>query len=396
MVSTPILERAQSLQDQIVAWRRDIHVHPELGFQEFRTSRLVADTLTEMGLEVQTGVGKTGVVAYIGEGSPVIGIRADMDALPINEENEVPYASQTENVMHACGHDAHTAILLGIARILTEMPDRPPGQIRLFFQPSEEAQDAEGKSGAMRMVEEGALDEVDHVIALHVSSGTPAGQIEIRTGPAMAAVDTFYATIYGEGCHGAYPHTGVDPIFILAQVINAIHGVRARRINPMRPAVISIGAVQGGSADNVIPDEVMLKGTIRSYDDETRHKLWSELEAAVAVSKAFGGNYDMKIVEGYPATVNDEGVAQTIREVVTDMFGADRLYPPEAGMGAEDFGYMTRKAPGAMFYLGAKRDEVNRPHHSPIFDIDEEHFHVGAAVLVETACRLLRETAGQE
>src|SRR5215213_9226996 len=158
MVSTPILERAQSLQAQIVAWRRDIHVHPELGFQEFRTSRLVADTLTEMGLEVQTGVGKTGVVAYIGEGSPVIGIRADMDALPINEENEVPYASQTKNVMHACGHDAHTAILMGIARILTEMPDRPAGQIRLFFQPSEEAQDAEGKSGAMRMVEEGALD----------------------------------------------------------------------------------------------------------------------------------------------------------------------------------------------------------------------------------------------
>jgi len=392
MESTSLLERAQALQDQIVAWRRDIHQHPELGFQEVRTSRLVADELAELGIEVQTGVGKTGVVGYIGEGAPVIGIRADMDALPIIETTGLEFSSQNPGAMHACGHDAHTAILLGVARMFTEMPDRPAGQIRLLFQPSEEAQDAEDKSGGMRMVEEGALDDVDHVIALHVSSGTPSGRVEIRDGYAMAAVDSFYATLHGEGCHGAYPHTGVDPIFILAQVINAIHGVRARRINPMHPAVISIGSVHGGDADNVIPNEIKISGTIRSYDEETRQRLWKELEAAIAVSRALGGDYTFHIREGYPATYNDPTVALLVENVVTDLFGKEQLYPPEAGMGAEDFGYMTQKAPGAMFFLGAKKDEVNRPHHSPIFDIDESNLYMGAAVLAEAACRLLRET----
>lgn len=391
MEMTSLLDRAQALQDQIVAWRRDIHKHPELGFKEVRTSRLVADALAELGIEVQTGVGKTGVVGYIGDGAPVIGIRADMDALPITEAIDAEYSSTNPGVMHACGHDAHTAILLGVARMLVEMPDRPAGQIRLIFQPSEEAQDDENKSGGMRMVEEGALDDVDHVIALHVSSGTPSGKVEIREGYAMAAVDSFYATITGEGCHGAYPHMGIDPIYILGQVINAIHGVRARRINPMRPAVISIGSVHGGDADNVIPNEVKLSGTIRSYDEDTRKQLWRDLEAALAVSRAFGGDYTLHIREGYPATYNDPAVASVINDVVTGMFGADSLYPPEAGMGAEDFGYMTAKAPGAMLFLGAKKDEINRPHHSPIFDIDESSFYVGAAVLAETACRLLRE-----
>ncbi len=393
MSDIALLERALALQDQIVAWRRDIHRYPETSFQEFRTSRLVADTLSELGIEVQTGVGKTGVVGYIGDGAPVVGIRADMDALPIQEANDVPYASQTPGASHACGHDAHTAILLAVARMFTEMPDRPAGQIRLFFQPSEEAQDAEGKSGAMRMVEEGALEGVDRVIALHVSSGTPSGKVEIRSGYAMAAVDSFFATIRGEGCHGAYPHHGIDPVYLLAQVVNAIHGIRARRINPMLPAVISVGSVHGGDAENVIPNAVKLTGTIRSYDEETRKRQWSELERAFGVARALGGDYELQIREGYPATYNDPAVSETIRQTTLDLFGADQLHPPEAGMGAEDFGYMSRKAPGAMLMLGAKRDEVNRPHHSPIFDIDESNLYVGAALLAETACRLLREVA---
>lgn len=391
MLTTSLLGRAQALQDDIVAWRRDIHRHPELGFQEFRTGRLVADTLSSMGIEVQTGVAKTGVVGYIGEGTPVVAIRADMDALPIQEDNDTPYVSTVPGVSHACGHDAHTAILLAVARLLNELPDRPAGQIRLLFQPSEEAQDDENKSGGLRMVEEGVLDGVDNVIALHVSSAIPSGKVEVRSGYAMAAVDSFRATIRGEGCHGAYPHTGVDPIYILAQVINAIHGVRARRINPIRPAVISIGAVHGGSADNVIPDAVQLVGTIRSYDEETRQRLWRELEQALAVSRAFGGDYVLELIEGYPATYNDPAVAGVITNVVTELFDIDRLHPSEAGMGAEDFSYMTQKAPGAMFFLGAKLDETNRPHHSPIFDIDESQLYVGAAVLAETACRLLRQ-----
>jgi amidohydrolase len=393
MEYTNVLERANELKDQIVAWRRDIHVHPELGFQEFRTAKLVAETLTSMGIEAETGVGKTGVVARIGEGRPAIGIRADMDALPILEENEVPYASQTPNVMHACGHDAHTAILLGVAKMLNEMPDRPPGEIRLLFQPSEEAQDAEGKSGAIRMIEDGALENLDAVIALHVSSGTPSGKVEIRRGYAMANVDSFYASILGTGGHGASPHQGTDPIFMFAQLVNVIHGIRARRINPIRPAVISIGAVHAGDATNVIPAEVKFNGTIRSYDDETRQQLRDELEKAFGIVRAMGGDYTLRFEDGYDATYNDPDVCKLMEDVATEMIGADKLYPPEASMGAEDFGYMTRKAPGAMFMLGAQYDDKNRPHHTPVFDIDENSFPIGAAMLAETTVRLLKQKA---
>lgn len=389
----PMLERARDMQDTLIAWRRDIHMHPELSFQELRTARLVADTLREMGIEVETGVGKTGVVARIGEGRPAIGIRADMDALPLQEMNDVTYKSLTPGVMHACGHDAHTAILLGVARLLNNMPDRPAGEIRLLFQPSEEDEDSDRKSGAVRMIEDGALEDLDAVIALHVNSGMPAGQIRVATGPNSASVDSFNATIIGEGCHGAYPHQGVDPIFILAQVINAINGIRARRINPVRPAVISIGAVHAGSANNVIPDEVQMNGTIRSYDDETREQLWKELEQAFSITRALGGDYKLEIIKSYPSQHNDAQVAQMIREIGVEMLGDDSLYPEEPGMGAEDFAYMTRKAPGAMFSLGAKFDEVNRPHHSPIFDLDESSFAIGAAILTESACRLLKSKA---
>jgi amidohydrolase len=393
MEQTLMLEKAQELSEKITAWRRDIHMHPELSFQEFRTARLVADTLRDMGIEVETGVGKTGVVARIGEGRPAIGIRADMDALPIQEINTVPYASQTPGVMHACGHDAHTAILLGVARMLNEMKDRPAGEIRFLFQPSEEDEDDENKSGAVRMIEDGALEDLDAVIALHVSSGIPTGQIRITPGYDHAAVDSFYATIKGEGGHGAYPHQTVDPTFILAQVINAIHGVRARRINPMRPAVISIGAINAGSANNVIAEEVKMNGTIRSYDDTTRQQLWDELERAFGVAKALGGDYELKIIKGYPAGYNDPDVSALIRDIGSNMLGKDGLASDEPGMGAEDFSYMCLKAPGAMFSLGAQYDEVKRPHHSSNFDLDESAFPIGAAILAESAVRLLQTKA---
>ncbi len=390
---TTMLERAREQEPQIIAWRRDIHMHPELSFQEIRTARLVAETLRAMGLEVETGVGKTGVVARIGEGRPAVGIRADMDALPIQEVNAVDYRSQNPGVMHACGHDAHTSILLGVARILTSMPDRPPGEIRLLFQPSEEAEDSEGKSGAVRMIEDGALAGLDHTIALHVHSGMASGKVRIGGGYASASVDSFNAVITGQGGHGAYPHETIDPIFILAQVINAIHGIRARRINPVRPAVISIGSVHAGDANNVIPQEVRLNGTIRSFDEETREQLWAELERALGVARALGGDYQFQLTKGYPAMYNDPAVAQLIHDVTVDLLGADGVLPDETGMGAEDFSYMTQLAPGAMFGLGSKFDEVNRPHHSPNFDIDESSFAVGAAILAESACRLLVKAA---
>jgi amidohydrolase len=393
MSATTMLERARSLEEMTIQLRREFHMHPELGFQEIRTARRVAEELGKLGIEIETGRGVTGIVAHIGEGRPAIGIRGDMDALPIQEENDVPYKSQNAGVMHACGHDAHTAILLTVAKLFSEMPDRPRGEIRLLFQPSEENFGTDGKSGAVRMIEDGALEGLDGVIALHMNSEKPAGKIGIVDGFACAAVDSFTAKILGEGCHGAYPHTGVDPIYIAAQVINAIHGVRARRINPVHPALISVGAIHAGNADNVIPADVQMKGTIRSYDDGVRQQLWTELERAFSVARALGGDYQLNIVKGYPSLYNDPQVAGLIRIVTNEMLTDSGFYPEEAGMGAEDFSYMAQKAPGAMLMLGAKYDGTNRPHHSPIFDIAESPLPVGAAILTETALRMLEAKA---
>lgn len=393
MPATSFVENARAIEEQIIGWRRDFHRHPELGFREFRTAGIVAQTLRELGLEVQPGVGKTGVVAVLGEGKPVVGIRADMDALPILEMNEVEYASQNAGVMHACGHDSHTAMLLGVARLLTEMPDRPAGEIRFFFQPCEETADEEGKSGAMRMIDDGAMDGVDRVIALHVASNLPAGKILINDEYISAAVDDFYVTILGKGCHAAHPETGIDPIFVTAQVINAIQGIRARRISPTRPAVVTIGSIHGGTATNIIPDDVKISGTMRSFDDPTRQRLWKELEAAIGVARALGGDYTLDLRKGCPSVYNAPEVSAVIRGAARDLFGADSLIEDEPGMGGEDFSYMTRKAPGAMFHLGAKLDEIDRPHHNPKFDLNESAFKVGAALLAETTVRLLKQPA---
>lgn len=388
-----MLEQTNDLREQLIAWRRDFHMHPELSFQEFRTAKRVTEELEAMGIRFDAGVGKIGVIGHIGSGSPVIGIRADMDALPIQEANDVPYASQNPGVMHACGHDAHTSMLLGVARIFSQMADRPPGEVRLLFQPSEESWDSEGKSGAVRMIDDGAMKDVDAVIALHVGSQYPANTIMSSDGYVAASVDSFTAVIKGTGGHGAYPHLGKDPIYILAQVINAIHGIRARRIDPIQPAVISIGSVHGGSVENVIPAEVEIVGTIRSFDDAVRQQLWDELENALAVSRAFGGDYALEIDKGYPSLYNDPDVTSLISQAAVDLFGEQVLLPSERGMGAEDFAYMTRKAPGSMFILGTGLAGPLRLAHSPTFDIDESALPMGVALLAESARRLLIEKA---
>jgi amidohydrolase len=384
-------QKAQELAPQIIEWRRDFHKHPEMGFKEFRTASRVSEELGAMGIEHQTGVGITGVVAYIGDTEgPIIAIRGDMDALPIHEINDVPYRSLNNGVMHACGHDAHTAMLLGVANMLSTMSDRPAGQVRLLFQPSEEGQDEEGESGATRMISGGAMKDVDAVIALHVDSQRPAGKIDIMGGYSNASADAWWATIKGKGGHAAYPHRTVDPIYLLAQVINAIHGIRARRLDPMKEAVVTVGTVHGGDATNVIPDEVRLMGTIRTFDPAVRKMVWEELDRAFEVARVLGGDYELRIQEGYPSLFNDHEVAALIRKTAVDLFGPDSLLPNEPGMGAEDFSYMTQLAPGAMFMLGAKLDEVDRPHHNARFDIDEGAFSQGTALLAESAVRLLR------
>jgi amidohydrolase len=391
-----MLEQAKAIQEQLIAWRRDIHAHPELSFQEHRTARLVADALEGFGIEAQTGVAKTGVVGFLGEGKPVIGIRADMDALPILEVNETAYASQNPGVMHACGHDAHTAMLLGVAKLLSEMPDRPAGQIRFLFQPSEEWSDEENKSGGIRMVEEGALDELDAVIALHVASDSPACKVMIDGGHITAAEDSFFITITGTGGHGAYPHQTVDPTFILPQVLNAINGIRARRMDPTKAGTISIGTIHAGTATNIIPAKIEISGTIRTFDEATRQLAKDELAKMLEIARAMGGDYTLRIKTGYPSTYNNPAVADLIKETAIEMLGEDALLPPEAGMGAEDFSFMARKAPGAMFMLGAKFDDKSRPHHTPVFDISEDALPIGTAMLAEVTCRLLRQHATNE
>ncbi len=385
-----MLDRAKKIEKQLIDIRREIHAHPELGFQEFKTSQKVSDVLNSLGIEHQRGIAKTGIVATLGDGNgPTVALRADMDALPINEANDVPYKSQTPNVMHACGHDAHTALLLGAAMLLVN--EDLHGTVRFIFQPSEEGQDAEQKSGGMRMVEEGALDGVNAVFGLHVASDLPTGFIEIGDGPTMAAVDSFKARVIGRGCHGAYPHKGLDPVWLSAQVINAIHGVVPRRIDPTQPALISACTIHGGIADNVIPEEITLSGTIRSFDTTIRQQLHDELRRAFAVAKGLGGDYDLNIIAGYPPTVNDALQAAFLRGIASDVLRDMTVVAnPPLKMGAEDFSFMARKVPGAFAHIGAAKGDRSRPHHNPHFDIDEAVIAKGAALLAETARRYLR------
>jgi amidohydrolase len=388
-----MLQKAQALSDELVRIRRDIHCHPELAFKELRTAALVADTLREIGgITIRTGVGKTGVVGELGGGEgPTIAIRADMDALPILEANDVAYRSKTPGNMHACGHDAHTAILLGVAHLLKAefATGELKGNVRFLFQPAEEDEGGEAMSGAPMMIRDGALDGVDAVIALHVDSTQRFGEITIREGPSSAAVDTFKAWISASGGHGAYPHEAGDPLWMLGPVLMALHGVVARRVDPMKPAVVSLGQIHGGAASNVIPAEVFLEGTLRSFDPQVREQLIAEVERAVAVVRAFGGDYRMDVHRGYPAGQNHPEVSAWLARTTADLIGADAIDRTRSGMGAEDFAYMTLKAPGAMFMLGAAVGDMQRAHHTPVFDIDERCLPVGAAILAETARRFL-------
>ena len=389
-----MLKEAQAIKPQLVAWRRAIHSHPELGFDVYRTADLVAKALAEMGVEARVGVGKTGVVGYLGNGGgPVIGIRADMDALPILEENNVAYASEISGCMHACGHDAHTAMLLGVARLLHDKDIS--GQVRLLFQPSEEDADEHGISGAPAMISDGALDGVDAVIALHVNGTVDVGNMRADDGWVGAAVDTFRGHVIGRGGHAAYPHEALDPIWLSSQVLNALYAIPSRRISPLLPSVITVGIVRGGTADNVIPQSVYIEGTIRSMDEQVRSQLAADIERAFNMARAFGGDYQLNIIRGYPAQWNEPQVAGWLRAVAGDLLGEDAILTGQQSMGAEDFSYMTQRAPGAMFGLGVRQPGgVSRYLHTATFDIDEDALPIGAAILAETALRFVRGELG--
>jgi amidohydrolase len=390
-----MLDKAKSLKDVLVRLRRTIHMQPELGFEEVKTSALVAETLNDLGIEFQTGVGKTGVVARLGNGQgPVIGIRADMDALPILEANEVPYKSQVPGKMHACGHDAHTAMLMGAAMLLKDEPFN--GEIRLLFQPSEEKWDHEGKSGASRMIDDGAIKGLDAVIALHVNGNIEQGKIGINEGYILANSDRISAKIMGTGGHGAMPHAARDPIFMTAPILTAIHGIVSRWVKPIEPAVITVGRLAAGTAANVIPGTVELDMTLRSLSNEVREQLIREVEQALSIARALGGDYEMKVERGYPALYNDPEVAGWLRDTAGSLLGADNVEAKEVSMGGEDFAFMARASRGAMFFLGTQTPGGPPKYvHHPEFDIDEEALAIGSAILAQTALRFVRgELAG--
>ncbi|MCM3118397.1 M20 family metallopeptidase [Neobacillus sp. MER 74] len=393
----PTVVQANELSDRIIEWRRLFHQHPELSFQEFGTSKFVAETLKKIdGLEVETGIGvETSVVATLTQGvGPVIAIRADMDALPIKEENTHHFKSENEGIMHACGHDAHTSILLGTAHLLANKfkKEELKGTIKFIFQPAEESTDDKGLSGSPYMVQAGAYDQVDAAIALHMCPWLPVGAAQVNDGYSMANVDVFSAKIFGTGGHGAYPELGTDPIWMLGVVMQALHGIVARKIPALEAGVISIGQIHAGTASNIIPNEVNISGTIRSYTPEVRDLLSAELNKALSVVESLGGSFTLDVERGEPALFNDTRVNSYLLKSIEEMYPECQIVRRPFGMGGEDFGYVTQKLPGALFFLGSgTADGIKRDLHTPIFDIDENSLAMGAAILAQTAVHFLKD-----
>jgi amidohydrolase len=382
-----LLESARALREELIAIRRGIHAQPEFGFAEYKTAAMIADRLRTLGASVRTGVARTGIVAELGSAKPIIAVRADMDALPIIEATGLPFASQVHGMMHACGHDAHVACALGAAMLLARR--ELPGTVRLLFQPSEEQKDADGSSGAMRMLDEGALADVSAVIALHTRK-LPAGSIGITAGPALAGNDTVRIVIRGRASHAAHPEDGIDAVVAAAHVVIAAQTILSRRTRPGVPAVVSLTTINGGVKENVIADRVEIRGTVRNAGPDHRVQLLGDLERALDAGRALGAECTLEVAEGYPVTHNDAGVTARIREVAAALLGPAQVVDLPFDTWAEDFGYMTAAVPGAMFWLGVTGPSVPDPiWHSPTFDIDENALPVGAAVLAASALKLL-------
>lgn len=383
-----MLKKAHALFEELIHWRRDFHTHPELGFTEKRTSEIVARELEKWGYKVQRGIGRTGVVADFGDGNgPTIAIRADMDALPILEAEDRDYASLNPGIMHACGHDSHTAMALGAAAILAK--EKFSGRVRFLFQPSEEVGDSEGISGAPRMIEDGALEGVDLVIAQHVDPHSPVGTMHISAGPASGGVDSWFGKIYGKGGHGAHPDQTVDPFVILAHVIIALNGIVSRRLNPFQPAVVSIGMITGGYTQNVIPELVEISGTLRYADPGVLQQIRDEIRRAFEISRSLGGDYGLKFEFGGGPNINHENAVDLLRSAGSEILGKANVLAGIPGLGAEDFGAFTESIPGAMYTLGTLIEGDERILHHPRFDIDERALPLGTAILVEAALQYL-------
>ncbi|TSB48163.1 M20 metallopeptidase family protein [Alkalicoccobacillus porphyridii] len=371
-----LVNKLKEEKEQVINWRRYFHQHPELSFQETKTAAYIAETLKGFGLEVITNVGGNGVLAYIrgDKAGPVIALRADFDALPIQEQNDVPYRSEVDGVMHACGHDGHASALLGVAKVLSSETHRLKGTIVLIFQHAEELI----PGGAKSMIEAGALDGVEKVFGAHVSSDIPLGKVAIREGAVMAAADTFSIQIQGKGGHGAKPHTTVDSIALGSQIVNYLQQIVSRRVNPIDPAVVTVGVFQSGTAFNVIADTAKIEGTVRTYNPDTRIFIEGEIERIVeGLCHASHASYQYEYTRGYPALVNDEAETAKVREITKKHLGEDVPIIVAPILGGEDFAYYLKEKPGVFFHVGGRTDEEHTqfPHHHPRFDFDEDALH---------------------
>lgn len=377
------------MKDWLIEIRRTIHRHPELGFEEVRTSKLVAEWLEKFDLEVKTGIAKTGVVGLLRGAKPgkTVAIRADMDALPIEEANEVSYRSQIKGKMHACGHDAHTTILLGVARFFSSIRDQVKGNIKWIFQPAEE-----GGGGGQIMTEEGVLEnpKVDVIFGAHVYPDLSIGQVGIHEREGLAATDRFIIKLLGKGGHGAYPHLCKDPILAAGHMITQIHSIVSRNVPPLDSAVITIGKISGGTAFNIIPDEVELIGTVRSLTPQVREILRNRLEEEVqGIARSFGIDYQFTFNYGYPALINDPNISRLVANVCARAIGQENVIYVKPSMGGEDFAYYLQKVPGAFFRLGCRNEQkgIVQTFHNANFNIDEEVLPFGVEIFV----RLINE-----
>ncbi|MCS3504802.1 amidohydrolase [Achromobacter sp. AGC78] len=403
-LSEQIEQRARAIEDKLIAWRRDIHQHPELGNQETRTAKLVADHLRALGMDVKTGVAGTGVVAVLKGGKPgaVVALRADMDALPVKEQVDVPFASKAKgtylgkevDVMHACGHDTHTAILMATAEVLAGMKDQLPGSVKFIFQPAEESPadfEPDGKKiwGAKMMVQEGVLEnpKVDAIFGLHVSSAYPAGWLSWRSGPAMAAADQFWIDVTGKQTHGARPWSGIDPIVVSSQIILGLQTIPSRQLNSMlEPAVITVGAIHGGNRMNIVPDSVAMTGTIRTYDEGMKKDIHQRIaRTADMIAQSAGARADVRVVELYNATVNPPALTEQMGATLRRVAGEGNYGLQPKSTASEDFSFYQEKVPGMFFYLGVtpKGTDVDKaaPNHSPRFYVDESGLINGVRAL---------------
>jgi len=386
----PLLEAAGRLHGRMIEWRRDFHRHPELGYEEHRTSAKVAEHLRGLGLEVRTGVGRTGVVGLLrGErDGPTILLRADMDALPIPEaDKSIDYMSVAEGKAHLCGHDAHTSMLMGAAQILKERGLKR-GNVKFMFQPAEE-----GLAGARAMIEDGVLDNprVDAACALHVSPAHPTGRVAVIRGAGWAATDRVIIRIIGQGGHAAAPHQAVDAVAVAAQVVGALQQIVSRQTDPLDAAVVTIGKISGGHAFNAIAPEVLLEGTVRTLVPETQRRIRERIEAIVqGVTASFGASYEYEYEEGYPMLVNSDAMNELVKRICDETLGPGHWEYGRTSMGGEDFAFVAQRVPSAMFRLGTCNGENTAyPLHHPMFNLDENALPIGAALLASLAVHCL-------